>query len=212
MKSAMVLDVVNTQNERVDQVQLPEGIFGGPVNPHVLHATVGMQRANRRQGTHDTKGRSEVRGGGRKPWRQKGTGRARQGSIRATQWKGGGKPFGPTPRSHAQALPRRARRVALCAALSDALQTDRLSVVDALQPAAPKTKALLGLLGGLGLKPVPTLLVVAQWSEALDRASRNIPWVRLVRPGQVSVEEVLRHRQVVCDRGAVVALQEALAP
>jgi len=208
----MKLDIVNGDNTKVGSLELDDAVFGGRVNDGLIWESVVRTNAAARRGTHATKNRAAVSGSGRKPWRQKGTGRARQGSIRATQWKGGGKPFGPTPRSHAQALPRRARRVALCAALSDALQTDRLSVVDALQPAAPKTKALLGLLGGLGLKPVPTLLVVAQWSEALDRASRNIPWVRLVRPGQVSVEEVLRHRQVVCDRGAVVALQEALAP
>jgi large subunit ribosomal protein L4 len=206
------VSVVDQAGKPLETLELSEAVFGAPVRKPLLHQAVVRELAGHRAGTHASRGRSEVSGGGRKPWRQKGTGRARQGSIRATQWKGGGKPFGPTPRSHAQALPRRARRVALCAALSEALQTDRFSVVDAFQPAAPKTKVLLGLLGGLGLKPVPTLLVVAQWSEALDRASRNIPWVRLIRPGQMSVEAVLRHRQVVCDRGAVVALQEALAP
>jgi large subunit ribosomal protein L4 len=203
--------VVDQAGRALETLELSQTVFGGPARGPLLHQAVVRELAGHRAGTHASRGRSEVSGGGKKPWRQKGTGRARQGSIRATQWKGGGKPFGPTPRSYAQELPRRARRAAMCAALSDALGTGRFAVVDALRPATAKTKALLDLLKALGLRRVPTLLVVAEWSVELDRASRNISWVRLVRPGQVSVTAVVRHPQIVCDRGAVVALQESLA-
>ncbi len=192
-------------------LELEAAVFGASVTPALLHQAVVRELAGRRAGTHDTRGRSEVSGGGRKPWRQKGTGRARQGSIRATQWKGGGKPFGPTPRSYVQAMPRQARRAALRAALSDKLAAGRLTVVEGLQVAEPKTKAFLALLGRLGLAAgTPTLCVVGDPDPALARASRNVPWVRLVRPGQVSVFEVLRAERLVMDREAVAALQETL--
>jgi large subunit ribosomal protein L4 len=209
---AVSVNVVDHGGKTVSTLELSEAVFDVPLRGPLLHQAVVRELAGRRAGTHDTRGRSEVSGGGKKPWRQKGTGRARQGSIRATQWKGGGKPFGPTPRSYAQALPRRSRRIALCAALSDALRTGRLAVVDAVTPPAPKTKALVGLLGELAPGRVPTLLVVADWTPALGRASRNVPWLRVVRPGQVSVADLLRHPRVLCERGVVMAWQEALAP
>jgi large subunit ribosomal protein L4 len=195
-----------------ETLALDDAVFGARLNGPLVHQAVVRDLAGRRAGTHATRGRSEVSGGGRKPWRQKGTGRARQGSIRATQWKGGGKPFGPTPRSHAQAMPRRARRAALSAALSDALQTGRLRVIDTLAPVEPKTKALVAALIGLGLAPVPTLLVVAERDATLERASRNIRWLTIVHPRGVSIADVLRYQQIVCDRAAVLALQEALLP
>ncbi len=204
------VNVVDRTGKASGTVELAEAVFSAPIHGTLVHHAVVRELAGRRAGTHDTKGRSEVSGGGKKPWRQKGTGRARQGSIRATQWKGGGKPFGPTPRSYAQNMPRQARRAALRAALSDKLAAGQITVVEELQLAEPKTKALVGLLGGLGLAAEPTLLVVATVTEALDRGSRNVPWLRVVRPGQVSVAEVLRHRRVVFDRPAVLRLQEAL--
>jgi large subunit ribosomal protein L4 len=164
----------------------------------------------RRAGTHDTKGRSEVSGGGRKPWKQKGTGRARQGSTRATQWKGGGKPFGPTPRSYAQAMPRRARRAALRAAWADKVAGGQLTVVERLELAQPKSKALVGWLAGLGIAGTRTLLMVVEPSAALVRASQNVPWLTLGHPGHVSVAELLRHDRVVAERQALVATQEGL--
>jgi large subunit ribosomal protein L4 len=151
-----------------------------------------------------------VSGGGKKPWRQKGTGRARQGSIRATQWKGGGKPFGPTPRSYAKDMPRQARRAALRAALSAKLADGRLLVVERLELAEPKTRTLVRLLGDLGVAATSTLLVLHEPTEALVRASRNVPHLSLAWPGHVSVAELLRHERVVAERQALVALQEAL--
>jgi large subunit ribosomal protein L4 len=204
------VNVVDRTGKPSSTLELAEAVFAAPVPGPLVHQAVVRELAGRRAGTHDTKGRSEVSGGGKKPWRQKGTGRARQGSIRATQWKGGGKPFGPTPRSYAQSMPRQARRAALRAALTDKLAAGQLTVVEELPLTEPKTKALLRLLGGLGLAPEPTLLVVANVTEALDRGSRNVPWLSVVRPGQVSVVELLRHRRVVLDRAAVLRLQEAL--
>ena len=208
MPSVSVLDQSGQPRETLE---LDAAVFAAAINVGLVHQAVVREQAGHRAGTHDTKGRSEVSGGGRKPWRQKGTGRARQGSIRATQWKGGGKPFGPTPRSYAQDMPRQARRAALRAALTDKLAGGQLIVVDALRPSEPKTKVMLGLLRALGLAAAPTLLVVAELTDALDRSSRNIPWLSVVRPNQVHVTDVVRYPRVVFERQALIRLQEALA-
>jgi large subunit ribosomal protein L4 len=194
-------------------VELRPDVFGVEIRVPLLHQAVERELADRRAGTHDTRGRSEVSGGGKKPWKQKGTGRARQGSIRATQWKGGGKPFGPTPRSYDKDMPRSMRREALRAALAAKVAAGELSVVETLPaPADGKTKALVGALGGLGVKPVPTLLVVAQSAPVLLRAARNVPWLTVETPSHVSVYQLLRARQVVVERGGLQALEELLAP
>jgi len=206
--SVTVVDQSGTPRETLE---LDAAVFAAPVNAALVHQAVVREQAGHRAGTHDTKGRSEVSGGGRKPWKQKGTGRARQGSIRATQWKGGGRPFGPTPRSYAQAMPRQAWRAAVRSALTDKLAMGQVIVVEALTLAEPKTKAMLALLRGLGLAVDPTLLVLAEVSEALGRGSRNIPWLTVARPNQVTVGELLRNRRVVFERQALVRLQEALA-
>jgi large subunit ribosomal protein L4 len=204
------LDVLNAQGSPAGTLELRPEVFGVAVRVPLLHQSVEREQAARHVGTHDTKGRSEVSGGGKKPWRQKGTGRARQGSIRATQWKGGGKPFGPTPRGYAQAMPRQARRGALRAAWTDKLAEGRLTVVERLDLAEPKTKALVALLAGLGAAKARTLLVVSEPSTALVRACQNVPWVTLGRPGHVSVAELLRHDRVVAERQALVTMQEGL--
>ena len=167
--------------------------------------------ADRRVGTHDTKGRSEVSGGGKKPWRQKGTGRARQGSIRATQWKGGGKPFGPTPRSYEKAMPQAMRRAALREAVAAKLGAGEVRVVETLALDAPKTKALVTRLAQLGVAPRPTLLVVSALEDGLVRAARNVPWLTVETPAHVSVYQALRAGQVVFERAALLAMEEALA-
>jgi len=204
--------VVDQSGKPGETLELDAAVFGAPINVPLVHQAVVREQAGHRAGTHDTKGRSEVSGGGKKPWRQKGTGRARQGSIRATQWKGGGKPFGPTPRSYAQAMPRRAWRGALRAVLTDKLAAGGLTVVEAVRLAEPKTKAVVAFLRGLGVPEGPTLLVVAEVTEALHRGSRNIPWLSVARPNQVTVAEVLRNHRVVFERAALVRLQEAVRP
>jgi large subunit ribosomal protein L4 len=212
MADTVTVSVVDRTGKAQGTLDLSAAVFGAPVHGPLLHQAVVRELAGRRAGTHDTKGRSEVSGGGKKPWRQKGTGRARQGSIRATQWKGGGKPFGPTPRTYAKSMPRQARRMALRAALSAKLADGRLLVVDRLGLAEPKTKALLRLLGDLGVPDTSTLLLLHEPAEAVVRASRNAPRLTVARSGHVSVAELLRHDRVVAERAALVTLEEALRP
>jgi large subunit ribosomal protein L4 len=191
--------------------ELKPDVFDGTIRVPLLHQAVVRELADRRVGTHDTKGRSEVSGGGKKPWKQKGTGRARQGSIRATQWKGGGKPFGPTPRSYAQDLPREMRREALRAAVAAKIADGGLTVVERLDTADGKTKSLVASLASLGMEPVATLLVVASLAEPLARAARNVPWLTVEPPSHVSVYQLVRARRVVFEREALRALEEALS-
>jgi large subunit ribosomal protein L4 len=191
-------------------MDLKPDVFGVEVRVPLLHQAVTRELADRRVGTHDTKGRSEVSGGGKKPWRQKGTGRARQGSIRATQWKGGGRPFGPTPRSYDQAMPRAMRREALRAAVAGRLAGGEIAAIEALGASDGKTKTLVGELRSMGVTLEPTLLVVAELGESLRRAARNVPWLTVETPTHVSVYELLRARRVVFERRALQALEEAL--
>ncbi|OGL19042.1 MAG: 50S ribosomal protein L4 [Candidatus Rokubacteria bacterium RIFCSPLOWO2_12_FULL_71_19] len=208
MPSVPVLD----QNGKAQgTLELSAEVFGGPIRTALLHQSVVRELAAKRAGTHDTKGRSEVSGGGRKPWRQKGTGRARQGSIRATQWKGGGKPFGPTPRKYDKRMPVGMRRAALRAALAAKVAAGEVTVVEQIGVAEPKTRALASWLRGIGVASGPTLLVVSELAPALERAARNIPWLQVETPTQTSAYELLRNGRVIAERGAILAMQEALA-
>jgi large subunit ribosomal protein L4 len=204
--------VIDANGQPQGMLELNPDVFGVELRVPLLHQAVTRELAGRRAGTHDTRGRSEVSGGGKKPWRQKGTGRARQGSIRAPQWKGGGKPFGPTPRSYAQAMPRQARREALRAALAAKIAADELTVIERLDLREPKTKTLVTRLAGLGVPPAPTLVVVSGREEGLARAARNVPWLTVQTPSHTSVYQFLRHHRVVFERAALLALQAALAP
>ena len=208
---ATVLDVVNQKNERVDQVTLDEAIFGGPVNPHVLHATVVMQRAGRRQGTHQTKGRSEVSGGGKKPWRQKGTGRARAGSIRSPLWRHGGTVFGPHPRDYRLQVPRKVRRGALRSCLVAQVRAGRITVLQGLELERPSTKALAAVLRALGASG-RVLLVLPAIDETVRRSARNLPKVQVLPVQGLNVYDLLAADRVVFTREALGRLQEVLAP
>jgi large subunit ribosomal protein L4 len=203
------VQVLDGQGKQSGTLELSPEVFGVEIKGPLLHQAVVRELADRRVGTHDTKGRSEVSGGGRKPWKQKGTGRARQGSIRATQWKGGGKPFGPTPRSYDKAMPRQMRREALREAVASTIAGATLQVVESVS-ADGKTKGLVSSLAQLGLQPVSTLVVVATLGEPLLRAARNVPWLTVQTPAQVSVYQLLHARQVVFERAALKALEEAL--
>ena len=203
------VQVLDGKGKQAGTLELRADVFGVEIKGPLLHQAVVRELADRRVGTHDTKGRSEVSGGGRKPWKQKGTGRARQGSIRATQWKGGGKPFGPTPRRYDKAMPRQMRREALREAVAAAIAGETLRVVEGVS-ADGKTKALVAGLEQLGLQPVPTVVVVAALGDPLRRAARNVPWLTVETPSQVSVYQLLRARQVVFERAALQALEEAL--
>ena len=204
------LKVVDTRGKQSGSVELKPDVFD-KVNVPLLHQAVVRELADRRVGTHDTKGRSEVSGGGKKPWKQKGTGRARQGSIRATQWKGGGKPFGPTPRDYDKDMPREMRREALRSAVAARVAGDGVTVVDALAAADGKTKSFVTGLAALGVTPQSALVVVSEFGDAVRRAARNVPWLTVVTPRHVSAYQLMQARQVVFERAALLALEEALA-
>ena len=202
--------VVDTKGKDKGAVELKPDVFGVEIRVPLLHQAVVRELADRRAGTHDTRGRSEVSGGGKKPWKQKGTGRARQGSIRATQWKGGGKPFGPTPRSYVKALPREMRREALRAAVAARIADGALRVVEGGLPSDGKTKALVATLTAMGVAGEPTLLVTAKLPQPLARAARNVPWLTVEPPAHVSVYQLLSARHVVFEQAALTSMQEGL--
>lgn len=186
-------------------------VFGAPVKTHLLHAEVRRQLAKRRAGTHSTKNRAGVSGGGIKPWKQKGTGRARQGTIRAPQWAGGGIVFGPVPRSHEHVLPKKVRRGALRSAVSLRVRENALHVVDALSLREGKTRQLVELLKGLGLGDQGVLIVLAESDANVERAARNLPKVSVIRAEGLNVYDVLRHSHLLATRAAIDAVGKRLA-
>jgi large subunit ribosomal protein L4 len=202
--------VYNITGAQVGEIELSETIFGITPNTHVLHDAVTMQLASLRRGTHDVKNRSEVRGGGRKPWRQKGTGRARQGSIRSPQWVGGGTVFGPTPRSYAYKLPKKVRRLALKSALSSKVNANEIIVLDALAIDAPKTKDVVALLNNLKLEK-KALIVSADQDLNLALSARNIPGVKVVDATGINVLDLLHHDALVITKDAVAKVEEVFA-
>lgn len=198
------IDVHNASGAKVDTIDLPDAIFGADVLEHLLYAAVRYQRAKARAGTHQVKERSDVRGGGRKPWKQKGTGRARQGSIRAPQWRGGGIVFGPRTRSHAHKMNKQMRRTALCSALSRRLSESKIVVLDDLVLPEIKTKQVANLMKTFSLEDM--LLVVGADQENVVRSARNLPSVTVLPPEGVNVYDVLKHKTVILTRGTVNAL------
>ncbi|MBS1117641.1 MAG: rplD [candidate division NC10 bacterium] len=208
---ATLVDVVNAKNETVDRCELPEAIFSAPVKPHLLHEVVRMQLANRRQGTADTKGRSEVSGGGKKPWKQKGTGRARAGTTRSPLWRHGGTVFGPQPRSYAYGVPKAIRRQALLAALTSKAQAGAIRVLESLGLERPSTKAMVALLKGAGVAG-KALVVLPARDETLEKSARNLPAVRVLTVQGLNVYDVLRADTLVLTPEGVHTLREVLAP
>ncbi|GFN33419.1 50S ribosomal protein L4 [Paenibacillus xylaniclasticus] len=200
----------NVSGSQVGEVELADSVFGIQPNTHVLHSAVLLQQAAERRGTHKTKGRSEVRGGGRKPWKQKGTGRARQGSIRAPQWVGGGTVFGPTPRSYAFKLPRKVRRLAIKSALSTKVIGNEIVVLDQLTMAAPKTKEFAAILNNLKVAR-KALVVTANYEDNVALSARNIPGVKFVAADGINVLDVLQHDKLIITKEAVEKVQEVLA-
>lgn len=203
------VDVFNMKGEIVGQMELNEAVFGTTVNTHVLHLAVLKQLAAQRQGTHDTKNRAEVRGGGRKPWKQKGTGRARAGSRRSPVWVGGGVAFGPTPRKYSFDLPRKVRRLALKSALSAKAQSGEIVVVDVLYFAEPKTKLMIDTLANLKVSG-KTLVVLPEYNENIDKSGRNIPGVVVEEARGINVYDILKCQKLVITKAAVEKVQEVL--
>ncbi len=199
--------VYNAQGEVVGEVQLSEALFGAEVNEALMHQAVTAYLARQRQGTSSTKGRSEVSGGGRKPWRQKGTGNARVGSIRSPLWRGGGIIFGPKPRDYAADLPKAMRRKALSSALSAKVRDGDLLVLDDLSFPAPKTREMAALLGRLNVQQA-ALIVTPETDPAVVLSARNLPGVDTQRAPNLSAYDVLAHGKVLMTRDAVAKVEE----
>lgn len=200
----------NQTGAQVGEVELADSVFGIEPNSAVLYDAIVMQQASLRQGTHDVKNRSEVRGGGRKPWRQKGTGRARQGSIRSPQWKGGGVVFGPTPRKYGYKLNRKVRRLALKSALSTKVQNNELLVLDALNLSAPKTKDMAAVLNSLKVER-KVLIVTSEFDQNVALSSRNIPGAKFIDASGINVLDLVAHDKVIVTKDAVAKVEEVLA-
>jgi large subunit ribosomal protein L4 len=202
------VDLKNKANESVGKADLPDDIFGVEVKKGLLHEVVRNHLANKRQGNASTKNRANVRGGGRKPFRQKGSGRARQGTIRSPLMRGGGIVFGPLPRDYSYKLPKKAKWAALSSALSAKFTDGEIMVMDEINIAEPKTKAAIELLSGLGLKN-NVLFVVPDKNDNLELAVRNIPRVNVARVKELNVYSVLSHAKLVVSKDAVERMKEA---
>ncbi|WP_110113956.1 50S ribosomal protein L4 [Bacillus sp. CGMCC 1.16541] len=200
----------NQNGQNVGEIELNAAVFGIEPNESVLFDAVVMQRAAMRQGTSKVKNRSEVRGGGRKPWRQKGTGRARQGSIRSPQWRGGGVVFGPVPRSYSYKLPKKVRRLAIKSALSSKVLENSIVVVEGLTFEAPKTKEMVAVLKNLSVDR-KALVVTADLDGNVALSARNIPGVTVVAANGLSVLDVMNHDKLVITKEAVEKVEEVLA-
>ena len=202
--------IVNLNGEKIKDRKLSENIFAIEPNKNVLYDAIILARASLRQGTHSTKTRAEVSGGGRKPWRQKGTGRARQGSTRAPQWRGGGVVFGPTPRSYKFKLNRKVRRLALKSALSSKVQDNEFTAIDGISFEAPKTKQMVKVLENLNA-PVKTLIVVDEITLNVEKSASNIPGVKLLDAKHVNVYDILNSDKLIMTEAAIKAVEEVLA-
>jgi large subunit ribosomal protein L4 len=205
----MTVDVVNTQNEKVGSVDLRDEVFGGRVKTDLIHESVVHANAAERRGTHATKTRAMVSGSGKKPWRQKGTGRARVGEIRNPLWRKGGTVFGPQPRSYDYSLPRKVEKGALRAALTQKIRDGAVIVVDALSVGEIKTKAAAALLQRLGIEG-KALLVDVKPEDKLTLSVRNIEGVRILPSNRISARDVMNTRRVVLTRAAIEKLQDVL--
>ncbi|MEW6300258.1 MAG: 50S ribosomal protein L4 [Thermodesulfobacteriota bacterium] len=203
------IPVWSPDRQPVDEFELPPVIASQPPREHLLYEVVKMQLANRRAGTAATKTRGEVSGGGKKPWRQKGTGRARAGSIRSPLWVGGATVFGPQPRSYAYRLPRSARKTALRAALALKQRQGELFVVSEIVLPEPKTKCMAAFLSRLGLEK-KILIVIPGENTTVERTARNLPGVKVLRSEGLNVYDLLLHRSILFTRDAIVRVSERL--
>ena len=201
--------VYNMEGKEVGTIELNDAVFGVEINEHLVHMAVVNQLANNRQGTQKAKTRSEVSGGGRKPWRQKGTGHARQGSTRAPQWTGGGVVFAPTPRDYSFKMNRKEKRAALKSALTSRVQENKLIVLDQLTMDAPKTKAMQNVLNSLNVNKA--LVVTKENNANVVLSARNIPSVKTALVNTINVYDVMKYNTVVLTKDAVAAIEEVYA-
>ncbi len=206
MASVKVYDI---EGKEVETLELNDDVFGVEINEHLLHLAVVGQLANSRQGTQSAKTRSEVRGGGRKPWRQKGTGHARQGSIRAPQWTGGGVVFAPKPRDYSVKMNKKEKQLAMKSALSVKLAEEKLVVVDKLEMEEPKTKAFSKMLANL--EAPKSLIVTKDKNDNVILSANNIPTVKTTMTNSLSVYDILKYEKLVLTKDAVAAIEEVYA-
>ena len=201
--------VYNMEGKEVDKIELNDSIFGVEINEHLVHMAVLQQLANKRQGTQKAKTRSEVRGGGRKPWRQKGTGHARQGSTRSPQWTGGGVVFAPTPRDYSSKLNKKEKRAALKSALTSRVVENKFVVVDELKLDEIKTKKFVEVLKNLNVEKA--LVVLNDMDEKVIASAANIPTVKTTQTNELNVFDVLKYDTVVVTKAAVATIEEVYA-
>ncbi len=204
------LDLYNVSGEVIGDIDLSDNIFGVKINQDVMHLAVVNQLANKRQGTQSTKTKSEVRGGGVKPWKQKGTGRARQGSIRSAQWIKGGIIFGPKPRSYRYTLPKKVRRLALKSALSAKVAESELFVIDQLNFDEIKTKQMVKLLNDFKIEK-NVLIVLAEKNESVEKSSRNIQGVKTAFVNTINVFDLLKFEKLIISKDAISKVEEVYA-
>jgi large subunit ribosomal protein L4 len=207
----MKIAMKNMAGGDAGQIELNDTVFAAPINGPLMHQALVRQLSNARLGTHDTKSRGEVAGGGRKPWRQKGTGRARQGSTRAPNWVGGGTVFGPTPRTYTKALPRKMQRAALRSALSAKAGAGEIVVLDKVSVSEPRTKTIVAMLGALGVKESSVLLVLPGQDDLVRRSARNVPNVKMLLSNYLNVRDLLGHDVVLVPAGALPQIEQWLA-
>ena len=205
------LKVFDLTAKEVGEIELNEAIFGVEVHSTLMHQAMVMQLANQRLGTAATKTRAMVRGGGRKPWRQKGTGRARAGTTRSPIWIGGGVVFGPHPRSYVKRMPRKARRLALKSALSAKVIASELLVLDGMQFEAPKTKQVLALMKAFEIESQKALFILGEMNENVVKSTRNIPGVKTITSLGLNVVDLLHHDKIFITKDAVAKIEEVLA-
>ena len=202
------VDVYNLSREKVSELDLNEKVFNAPIKKHVLHQVVLSQLASRRSGSASARGRSEVQASGRKLWRQKGTGRARVGAASSPTRRGGGIVFGPTPRKYGYRVPKKVRKAALCMALSDKVQNDRLTVVDEFVLPEIKTKDFVQVMKTFEVKKA--LIITEEKNEKLEKSSRNVKWVKVMRYEGLNVYDVLKHDRLFLLQPAIPKIEEAL--
>jgi large subunit ribosomal protein L4 len=203
------LKVFNIEGKEVGDIQLNESVFGVEVSKDAMHQVVLAQLANKRQGTQSTKTRAEVRGGGIKPWRQKGTGRARQGSIRAPQWIKGGIVFAPKPRDYRVSVPKSMRRTAMKSALTSKVQDNEMIVLESLEFSAPKTKEMIKVLNAFEAKK--TLILVTESNENVYKSARNIPGIAVLPINNINVYDILKYEKLMITKDAVSKIEEVYA-
>ena len=203
------VSVYNIEGKEVDKLELNDSVFGVEINEHLVHMAVVSQLANNRQGTQSAKTRSEVRGGGRKPWRQKGTGHARQGSTRSPQWTGGGVVFAPKPRDYSFKLNKKEKRLALKSALSSRVAENKIVVLDELQLDEIKTKKFQGILDNLKVKKA--LVVLGEKNDNVTLSARNIPTVKTAYTNTINVYDILKYDTLVVTKAAVATIEEVYA-